>query len=353
MVRYNAVVKLANYGNIALPLLVDASIDKSPLVRDRACHELGELKDARAVKPLLKVLRDEQDYVGREAAKALIKIGNDGIESLITCLKGKDYKIKKRALYSLINYAIDPRLIDHLIDVLDDDDPKLRACAAWGLRKYGEIKKAGDALALAINDKDKNVRINAADSLGNFKDYHPSNALINALKDEDFEVRIAAVKSVGLQKDQKAIGALISILEDANSDVRQEAAGSIISIGIDSFNEFKKYKREKGNNYSDMLISFMRQGNNLADLIIKASDILDIYIFSKRYEEIISFRVPGSEQILILALQNYGDESMANVFLNRGNPELFKAAKEWAQKRGYVVKKYNSSSGPMFGTVVD
>jgi hypothetical protein len=58
----------------------------------------------------------------------------------------------------------------------------------------------------------------------------------------------------------------------------------------------------------------------------------------------------GTEQMLILALSQYGDTSMASVFLNCGNAELEKAAEDWAYDHGYIVQAGGGSgTGAQWG----
>jgi hypothetical protein len=55
------------------------------------------------------------------------------------------------------------------------------------------------------------------------------------------------------------------------------------------------------------------------------------------YPALIYIGKSGTEEALIRALENYGDKSMAETFLNSGNPLLEEAAEEWAEDHGYRV----------------
>jgi HEAT repeat protein len=47
----------------------------------------------------------------------------------------------------------------------------------------------------------------------------------------------------------------------------------------------------------------------------------------------------GSEDALIETLNQYGDEQMANLFLNCGNPKLEAAARAWGHRRGWEMQQ--------------
>jgi len=47
--------------------------------------------------------------------------------------------------------------------------------------------------------------------------------------------------------------------------------------------------------------------------------------------------IPGSEDRLNDVLEAYGDQSMAEDYLNSGSSELYAGAERWAQRRGYYI----------------
>jgi len=54
-----------------LNIVIKILKDENDNVRSRAAYAFGEIKDARAVEPLMEALKDEDIYV-REAAKAAL-----------------------------------------------------------------------------------------------------------------------------------------------------------------------------------------------------------------------------------------------------------------------------------------
>jgi HEAT repeat protein len=73
-------------------------------VRSSAAWALGEIKDTRAIKPLIAALKDTDIYGGSVFAEALSKIGTPALETLISTIKDKDPEIRKRVARALTLY---------------------------------------------------------------------------------------------------------------------------------------------------------------------------------------------------------------------------------------------------------
>ena len=75
---------------------------KNDEVRKAAASVLGEIGDASAVKPLINVLKFENEYLRRSAAEALGKIGDPmAVEALIRALKDESYNVQSSAAIAL------------------------------------------------------------------------------------------------------------------------------------------------------------------------------------------------------------------------------------------------------------
>ena len=100
----------------------------------------------------------------------------------------------------------DERVVAPLSEGLNDPNPKVRAEAAYALSRidFAHIKVDRKIIAkvehnlksVLTSDESVDVRINAAEALGQFKDKSVLFALISALKDKDFAVRFQAEKSL-------------------------------------------------------------------------------------------------------------------------------------------------------------
>ena len=73
-------------------------------MRQAAAGALGQIRDARAVKPLIAALRDDYWAVRRAAAEALGQIGDaPAVEPLIAALKDQDRAVRKAAAKVLVD----------------------------------------------------------------------------------------------------------------------------------------------------------------------------------------------------------------------------------------------------------
>lgn len=176
--------------------LVQDLTNEDVMVRLNAAKALGEIKDARAVEPLIMALKDET--CGSMAANALVNIGKPAVPSLIAALK--------------------------------DDDPIVRRNATKALV---EIKDTGavEPLINSLKDSDLIVRRNAAKALGEIKDTRAVEPLIASLKDEGAVVRRNAAEALGKIRDSRATESLVACLKDGDAIVRKNAALALKEIG--------------------------------------------------------------------------------------------------------------------------
>ncbi len=251
-------------GELKDPRAVDPLIlalqDRKFIVRSNAAYALGEIDDIRAVEPLIQALSDEENEVRGAAAEALGKIKDErAVEPLIQDLKDDDSSIRVNACDALGELK-DPRAVDPLILALRDDDSKVHVCAEFSLGDIGSPSvdpliqvlqdknyrvRSGAAYALgrtedqravmpliqALSDEEVSVRSNAAEALGEIKDERAVEPLILALNDEEWEVRLDAAVSLGQIKDERAVEPLIQALQDNESIIRMYAAESLGEVG--------------------------------------------------------------------------------------------------------------------------
>jgi HEAT repeat protein len=164
-------------------------------VRWIAAKALGEIGDARAVKPLITTLQDTNSTVRWKATEALANIGAPAAKPLIAALKHSNNQVRLGAANALGNLK-DDLVVEPLIEAL-------------------------------INDSDLIVRENAANALGNLKDTRAIEPLIVALKDIYGGVREAAASALGNLKNACTVEPLIAALKDNHSDVRKAAADAL------------------------------------------------------------------------------------------------------------------------------
>ena len=114
-------------------------------VREAAAEALGKIGDVRAVKPLIKALRDVAFDVRLNAAFALGRIGEPAIESLIEALEdgnGLDREAAVEALKAMntLSNTGDARVVQPLIKLLEDKNRAARQGAAKVLGMIGDVR---------------------------------------------------------------------------------------------------------------------------------------------------------------------------------------------------------------------
>jgi HEAT repeat protein len=203
--------------------------DEDWAIREDAARLLGQLKDPRAVAPLISLLRDTDRSVREAAAEALRAIGTPAVEALGICLTVNDYAVQEVASAILATIA-DERVVTPLLSALKSNDWIVRMHAAQALSRV-KCAKTVEALIPLLQDKVKAVREEAATALAAIGDA-AIPCLLLALTHEDWLVRLHAVESLGKARSPLAVDPLLSVLfNDRDSAVREDAVRALGDIG--------------------------------------------------------------------------------------------------------------------------
>lgn len=134
---YAAVLELGRQGDDkAVDLLVGALARKDGVARSTA-RELGKMRNERAIAPLIALLGDPE--VSQAAAEALLAFGPSAVEPLMELLKSGNGDARERAVFALGELR-DKRAVEPLVLVMQTDDVyAVRTAAATAL---GQIKDA-------------------------------------------------------------------------------------------------------------------------------------------------------------------------------------------------------------------
>jgi bilin biosynthesis protein len=120
---------------------------------------LGELKNPRAVYPLVLTLHDEDRTVRDFSAGALGKIGDRrAVKPLIHALQSDDYLGTRMAAAEALGKIKDPQAVEPLINALKDTAPYVRQNAAVALEKLGDPRALQALEAAAAHDENTSVR---------------------------------------------------------------------------------------------------------------------------------------------------------------------------------------------------
>lgn len=203
--------------------------DQDWAIRGEAAGLLGTFKDARAVVPLVSLLRDQDRSVREAAIEALRSIGAPAVERVGACLTEQDLSVQESAS-AILAVIADERVLAPLIEALHSGDWIVRMHAAKALSRVRNAD-AVEPLMPLLQDKVKAVREEAAAALAAIGDA-AIPTLLQALQHEDWLVRLHAVESLGKSKSKRAVEPLLSVLfNDRDSAVREDAVRALGAIG--------------------------------------------------------------------------------------------------------------------------
>jgi len=137
-----------------------------------AAEVLGRLGDGRAVAPLIAALNDERTYLSGAASRALVALGDVGVEPLVAALNGEDFHLHTGAASALGTLG-DARAVEPLIRILGKGIWQ-SASAGWALGELGDAR-AVEPLIVALKTEHEFVRANAAQALGHLGRERRSN----------------------------------------------------------------------------------------------------------------------------------------------------------------------------------
>jgi len=206
---------LVELGEPAVEPLVQAL--KYEDLRTEAIRVLGEIGHAKAIETLIQLLSNQDPYTHSEAVRALVRIGEPAVEHLIQALRDMDLREGAIGVLEEIGSA---RAVEPLIRILKDNG-KARSKAADALGKIGDVRAVEPLIeALSIGYIfDSSVQVHAAGALGKIRDSRAVDPLIHALKDKDTHVQDKAAEVLGKMGDLRAAEAIIDWLFRRNLQI--------------------------------------------------------------------------------------------------------------------------------------
>ena len=229
-VRKEAERILAEMGPPAVDSLITALSDEDANIRRGAARILGEIKDGRAVEPLLETLKGQDSALHYWTARSLGKMGTPGVDALTRALSyGNAGGVEAAKALGEIK---DPRAVEALIDALKIEYGKevLRNEAIEALVKIGP--PAVEPLISLLGDEREDVRIHAVKALGWIKDSRAVDPLIQALNDDNYYLRREAAHSLGEIGDERAVEPLRALMnkKDEDPDIQDVAKRALESM---------------------------------------------------------------------------------------------------------------------------
>ena len=211
--RCRAARLLGELGDLrAVPPLLRALCDQSAAVRRASVDALGRLRDMRALGALVASLGDDNDEVRRHAAAALKQYGDAALPTLLDAYKSGSLVLRRSAIDLLGDFRA-PKVSELLIAALDDPDRSLHA-AALGLLVRRKDMRAVERLIAGLAEAGQRREV-CAWALGHLGDHSAFEPLCALLHDDDPTMQMAVVKALRTIDNARAVDLLHAALDDA------------------------------------------------------------------------------------------------------------------------------------------
>ena len=227
-IKESVIQALAEINKPAIQSLILALDNKRSNVRKAAAETLGRIKDPLSAEPLVQILKDDDLSVRMAAGNALAKIGKPAVPPLIIALTDKRNDVKETAAETLGKIK-DPRATKPLIQLLKDDDLGVRLTTERSLQALG--KPVVHLLIEALEDDSNNVRNGAAAVLGRIQDTQAIDRLCRLLKSKHPSDRNSAIKALENIASPTSTENIIEALKDKDRDVRRTSLRALGAIG--------------------------------------------------------------------------------------------------------------------------
>jgi HEAT repeat protein len=154
--------------NAVAPLVTLLRDDSNMDVVTAAVQALGNIGAPGAIQPLFKAIENHDETIVVDIARALVKIGQVVVDSALTELSNPNTNVRL-CVRRVLGELKEPRAVDPLIAVILDktESRHHRSNAMVDLENIGD-PKAIKPLLTCLNDSDSTIRANAAMTLGGF-----------------------------------------------------------------------------------------------------------------------------------------------------------------------------------------
>jgi len=215
----------------SVPDLAAALGDEDESVRVAAAMALGEIKDGRAIEPLVAAFG--RQYPGgastEEAVEgALVKIGPDAVPALIKALQSDVPRIREASAEVIGRMGpIAKDSVPSLIEAIKDKDGDVRERAKWALGEIGDPRAVDPLIATFYRDRSTdNAALKALGRIG-VEAVPPLVTKLKDVRDNIRELSATALGHVGPAASD-AVPSLIILLNDRSNQVRRQA---ILALG--------------------------------------------------------------------------------------------------------------------------
>lgn len=229
--------------------------DRADRERKRAIvMALGIIGGLDSLDFLTETLEGESGYVRKEAAEAILRIGNRRtIPCLFMRLERERYDDVREAILQAIVKIGKLDSYNGLATLTYHKNPKMRETGVKGLGMLSD-ERAIPKIIRALNDEFPKVRRTAVIALSGFKNERVEEAITFSLMDGDSEVRIAAIQALVKVGSKKSVKVLMPLLKDQDVWVRSQVAEVLGETG--------------GREAVSMLLEALNEGDNVMRMAV-------------------------------------------------------------------------------------
>ena len=221
--------------------------DKDDVIRQMAAKGLWETEDRSMIRPLVKLLEDDQYPEVRAAAamslknfsmlaqngKLLAKDCDRVRNALLAAVNSptEDFDVRRRALEAVASFNT-AETNSAVREAYESDNPTLVQSAVYGMGQ-----SSNPAWLPTVLDEMSNplpaVRFEAATACGLLGDEGVVPRLVRLLRDDDSEVRLASIKALGIIGGPVAKNVVQQHLSDDDEAIEEAAREALISLEFD------------------------------------------------------------------------------------------------------------------------
>ncbi|GAB1421451.1 hypothetical protein MASR2M15_16160 [Anaerolineales bacterium] len=269
LIRHEAALSLGRIRDVdAIPHLLTSLYDDDPNVRKSTAHALSQF-GVSVIPPLVRMLRDDRDYIRRLAAGVLGRISNPVvIQELVNCLRDESPDVRATAVFALgrtqddsaagsirqlLHDQAKPSWIDKSIATLahealqymglstepetrTEEDPSMGASAR---KARDKLKNLTTSHSQPVSLKDRlsapevSIRAQAVRELGKLNNSKALDVLVRRMRRDSVPQVRWEVASVlpNYRHHEAALNALLAMLDDPEPSVAGRAVDSLILLG--------------------------------------------------------------------------------------------------------------------------
>jgi HEAT repeat protein len=335
----NAVRGLVEQAEAARPDLERMAASSNESTRRNALWTLKRIKDPRSAPVFLRALEDESPRVVLDAMEGLMNIEWEGRgERFVSLLDHESERVRRKA----VEYLKDT---DHRAAVAPIvyklEDPKIRSTCKKALLEWNAVEAVPDLIHLVRSRPDIQALKAAVELLGAFKADRAADILHPLLKEESRPLVDTVCEALGEIGSKKSVLPLwtCAVTGDGHLYHHHPAIKAVQKIGRPAVPVLLNKLGLSGrrNRYiTAAMLSTIKEPRVEAALRARFNaDNLDI--IAAAYPYYLRAGIENVEPLLIRALDEEGDVSMARALLRSGNAELSKAATAWAHRNGFQI----------------